>query len=233
MKYCKNKREWWFPQNDWTYTFRNREFQVKDILEIFLREYLEELFKGYEKYCNLTEIQEHLQKSDKILKDKNNYIYSKRKMSRAKIEVIDTGNIGIYADFGSESEDEHEYDRQSIEKEDEEVRDFVKCHPMPSPDDVWKKVINRLKHDQGLNAMIIYSFVNFDIMKKMYENLTDKKVIVDCGKDLNRDGKWDAMAINQTLLALAIDELNDTDKPITSQIRIIEHWWDGIGKWKA
>ena len=43
----------------------------------------------------------------------------------------------------------------------------------------------------------------------------------------------DAMAINQTLLALAIDELNDTDKPITSQVRIIEHWWDGIGEWKA
>ena len=47
-------------------------------------------------------------------------------MSRAKIEVIDTGNIGIYADFGSESEDEHECDRQAIEKEDEEIRDFVK-----------------------------------------------------------------------------------------------------------
>ena len=28
-------------------------------------------------------------------------------MSRAKIQVIDTDNIGIYADFGSESEDEH------------------------------------------------------------------------------------------------------------------------------
>ena len=44
------------------------------------------------------------------------------------------------------------------------------------------------------------------------------------------------MAINQTLLALAIDELilDDTDEPtITSQVRIIEHWWDGIGKWKA
>ena len=109
---------------------------------------------------------------------------------------------------------------------------------MPSPDDeegdkFWKKVINRLKNDQGINAMIIYSFENFDIMKKMYENLTDKKVIVDCGKELNRDGKWVVMAINQTLLALAIDELNDTDKPITSQVRIIEHWWYGIGKWKA
>ena len=158
-------------------------------------------------------------------------------MSRAKIEVIDIGNIGLYADFGSESED-NDWERKAIEKEDEGIRDFVRCHPMPSPDDeegdkFWKKVINRLKNDQGINAMIIYSFVSFDIMKKMYENLTDKKVIVDCGKELNCDGKWDAMAINQTLLALAIDELNDTDKPITSQVRIIEHWWDGIGKWKA
>ena len=159
-------------------------------------------------------------------------------MSKAKIQVIDRDNIGIYADFGSESEDEHECDRQAIEKEDEEIRDFVKCHPMPSPDDEegeywWFKVIDRLKNDQGINGMIIFSFMRFDIIKRMYENLTNKTIIVECGKELNRDGKWDAMAINQTLLALAIDELNDTDKPITSQVRIIEHWWDGIGKWKA
>ena len=162
-------------------------------------------------------------------------------MSKAKIQVIDRDNIGIYADFGSESEDEHECDRQAIEKEDEEIRDFVKCHPMPSPDDEegeywWFKVIDRLKNDQGINGMIFCSLMRFDIIKKMYENLTNKTIIVECGKELNRDGKWDAMAINQTLLALAIDELilDDTDEPtITSQVRIIEHWWDGIGKWKA
>ena len=159
-------------------------------------------------------------------------------MSKAKIQVIDRDNIGIYADFGSESEDEHECDRQAIEKEDEEIRDFVKCHPMPSPDDEegeywWFKVIDRLKNDQGINGIIFFSLMRFDIIKRMYENLTNKTIIVECGKELNRDGKWDAMAINQTLLALAIDELNDTDKPITSQVRIIEHWWDGIGKWKA
>jgi hypothetical protein len=36
--------------------------------------------------------------------------------------------------------------------------------------------------------------------------------------------------------ALAIDELilNDTERPtITTQVRIIEHWWYGIGKWKT
>ena len=100
-------------------------------------------------------------------------------MSRAKIEVIDTGNIGIYADFGSDSEDD-DWERKQIEKEDEEIGDFVKCHPMPSPDDeegekFWKKVIDRMKEAEGVNGMIIYSFVRFDIMKKMYENLTDKK----------------------------------------------------------
>ena len=81
--------------------------------------------------------------------------------------------------------------------------------------------------------MIIFLFERFDIIKIMFENLTDKKVIIDCGKELNRDGKWDAMAINQTLLALAMDEPNDTNKPITNQVRMIEHWWDGIGRWKA
>ena len=41
---------------------------------------------------------------------------------------------------------------------------------------------------------------------------------------------------NQTLLALALDELNDTNKNISTQIIVIEHWWDGmvgIAKWKA
>ena len=27
------------------------------------------------------------------------------------------------------------WERKAIGKEDEEIRDFVKCHPMPAPDD--------------------------------------------------------------------------------------------------
>ena len=73
-------------------------------------------------------------------------------MSRAKIEVIDTGNIGSRcADFGSDSEDD-DWERKEIEKEDEAIRDFVRCHPVPSPDDeegetFWKKVIDRLNKE--------------------------------------------------------------------------------------
>ena len=70
---------------------------------------------------------------------------------------------------------------------------------MPSPDDKegeywWFKVIDRLRNHQRIYGMIIFSFVRFEIIKRMYENLMDKK-IVECGKELNRDGKWDAMTI--------------------------------------
>ena len=87
---------------------------------------------------------------------------------------------------------------------------------MPSPDDeegdkFWKKVIDRMKSGEGVKDMTIYMFVNFDIMKKMYENLADKKIIIDCAKELNRDGKFNAMIINLTLLSIAMDELNDTN----------------------
>ena len=70
-------------------------------------------------------------------------------------------------------------------------------------------------------------------MKKMYEHLTDRKFIIDCGKELNRDEEFNAMIINITLLSIAMDELNDTEKPCLPQMRVIEYWWDGIGKWTA
>ena len=81
--------------------------------------------------------------------------------------------------------------------------------------------------------MAIYSFVRFDIMKEMYENLTDEDIIKDCGKKLNRDGKFNAMIINHYILPGAIRKLNREDSPVDGQMRIIEFWWDGIGEWKA
>ena len=41
------------------------------------------------------------------------------------------------------------------------------------------------------------------------------------------------MSVNMTLLSIAMDELNDTNNPCLSHMRVIEHWWDGIGEWKG
>ena len=86
-------------------------------------------------------------------------------MSRAKIEDLSSisENLGLYVEVGSDSEDD-DWERKQIEKEDEEIRDFVRCHPMPSPDDdeghkFWKKVIDRMKEAEGVKDMMIYMFV--------------------------------------------------------------------------
>ena len=71
--------------------------------------------------------------------------------------------------------------------------------------------------------MTIYWFVRFDIVNQMYENLTDQKVIIDCGKELNRDGEFNAMISNLTLLSIAMDELNNTNKLCLTQMRVIEY----------
>ena len=63
MKLFRQTRVWWFPDGERYYMFRNREYKIKDLWEVFLREYMKQLLNGYENYyCNLTEIKEHLQK---------------------------------------------------------------------------------------------------------------------------------------------------------------------------
>ena len=96
------------------------------------------------------------------------------------------------------------------QKTDEEIRHFVECHPIPSPDDeegdkFCKKVIDRLKTTEGVNGMIRSSSVRQD--------LTEKNVMIDCGKEPDRDGEFNAMIINLTLLPMAMDKLNDAGSP--------------------
>ena len=62
MIFFRQYRVWWFPDGERHYMFRNREYKIKDLWEVFLREYMKQLLNGYENYCNLTEIEEHLQK---------------------------------------------------------------------------------------------------------------------------------------------------------------------------
>ena len=73
----------------------------------------------------------------------------------------------MIADFGGESEDEHECDRKAIERENTEIMNFVKSHPMPLPNDdneCWETVINRFKEESEVRGVIVYVYVRFDII---------------------------------------------------------------------
>ena len=126
--------------------------------------------------------------------------------------------------------------RKELEEELNKIKDFIKRHPLPPVDEneeFWNAVINRFRDNSGLNLMAIYSFVRFDIRKEMNENLTDEDIIKDCGKKLNRDGKFKAMIINRYILSGAIRKQNKEDSLVDGQMRIIEFWWDGKGGWTA
>ena len=43
--------------------------------------------------------------------------------------------------------------------------------------------------------------------------------MIDCGKEPNCDGEFNTMIINLALLSIAMDELNDTNKPCLTQMR--------------
>ena len=146
--------------------------------------------------------------------------------------IADLSNLTL----SDEEDDETDSCTMKLVEEWSKIEDFIKRHPLPPVDEneeFWKDVINRFRGKSGLNLMTIYSFVRFDIMKEMYENLTDEDVIKDCGKKLNRDGKFKAMIINHYILSGAIRKLNKEDNLVDEQMRIIEFWWDGIGGWKA
>lgn len=72
-------------------------------------------------------------------------------MKRLGLDGRNVENVGVIVDFGSESEDD-EWERKQIEKEDEEIRYFEKCHSMQSPDEegdkFWKKVNDRMKEQK-------------------------------------------------------------------------------------
>ena len=162
-------------------------------------------------------------------------------MAETRFEDLNLENVEVIADLSNwtpsdEEDDDNDSYRKDLEEELNKIKDFIKRHPLPSVDEngeFWEDVINRFRDNSGLNLMTIYSFVRFDIMNEMYENLTDEDIIKDCGKKLNRDGKFEAMIINHYILSGAIRKLNKEDSPVDGQMRIIEFWWDGIGVWKA
>ena len=53
--------------------------------------------------------------------------------------------------------------KKQMGKEDAEIREFARCHPMPSPGD---ELSDRLKNSEVANGMIFIFICKIDIMQK-------------------------------------------------------------------
>ena len=89
-------------------------------------------------------------------------------MTSVKIEDSKLENVRVIADFGSESEDEHECDRKTIERENTEKMNYIKSHPMPSPNEDNETITSPFKEHSEVRGLIGYAYLRFDIIRKMY-----------------------------------------------------------------
>ena len=158
--------------------------------------------------------------------------------SKDGLEPLIIESLGFIINVIDDNNDDNDWEIQEVKDYEKEVRDFVKCHPMPSSDNeegkrFWKKISDRLNDDERVNGKAKADFIRLDIIKRMYENITDKIMIIKWGKDLHRHGKYLAMAINPSLLSITMDELNNTKKHCLTPVQMIEDLWDGIGRWRA
>ena len=82
---------------------------------------------------------------------------------------------------------------------------------------------------------------DYRIVKKMYENILDKDIIKECGRELYKKGGTSEMTRCCNLLDLTVhhnyeqgDNNNKYDKLVIEPLaRLVDFYWVGIGEWKA
>ena len=162
-------------------------------------------------------------------------------------------NLGVYADFSEESFtvnkldftnesgefDEDKFEKWEVEQERKEILKFIEENTIPeveNDENFWMNLMNKFSKKHKVNGLVLYGYMNFDIIIKMYKNLTDKTIIRKCGKKLNKSNNgntgFECMMVHLSFLSELLIHMNANSK-ISSVIRVIEVWWDGIGKWQC
>jgi hypothetical protein len=116
--------------------------------------------------------------------------------------------------------------------------DFIKNNPFPNLDEFTQIMFNISKKSNS--SFVVISSYDYRTLKKMYENILEEHIIRECGRFLySKDGMKDMIRCHNLLDEIINYNYNkgNNDKYdsmiILSLTRLIEHWWDGIGNWKA
>ena len=87
---------------------------------------------------------------------------------------------------------------QTAESEDKLLDDFVKSHPFPSYKAIDQLLNNSIKNGDSFAMDLIAEFgqLNYKMMKLMYENRNDTKIINDCASAILKKGGSQALNMN-------------------------------------
>jgi len=123
-----------------------------------------------------------------------------------------------------------------MEQEKEMTLDFIKNNPFPNLDEFTKILFSISKKSNS--SFVVISSYDYRTLNKMYDNILEEHIIRECGRFLySKDGMKDMIRCHNLLGEIISYNYNkgNNDKydRMLSLTRLIEHWWDGIGNWKA
>ena len=115
-----------------------------------------------------------------------------------------------------------------IQVEDEMIIEFVKVTPYPNYEEMLEKL------DKHIDLWSEYGIKNHICCKIIYENPTNKNLIVEMGKKIYEMGGMQALSANHTIIKYLSPYWNSTNKIIKSQGGIIQEYFQDVSSdWKA
>lgn len=114
-----------------------------------------------------------------------------------------------------------------IKSEDEMILEFVKVMPYPNYEEMLEKL------DDHIDLWSEYGNHHHICCKIIYENPTNKKLIVEMGKKIYEMGGLQALSANHTIIKYFSPYWNSTNITIKMQGKIIEEYFQEVSpEWK-
>ena len=118
--------------------------------------------------------------------------------------------------------------QEEIKEYNEMIEEYVKLNPYPSYDKMIKKIGNEL------DLYAEYGDVNHFCCKIIYENPTNKDLIVKMGKKIYSRGGMQSLQANCTIIKYLSPYYESSNIQIKSHGRVLEFYFEEVtDEWRA
>lgn len=115
-----------------------------------------------------------------------------------------------------------------VQAEDELIKEFVKAMPYPDYEDMLEKL------DDHMELWCEYGKNHHECCKIIYENPTNKELIIEMGKKIYGIGGMQALSANHSIITFFSPYGKSKDIRIRTQGKMIELYFQEVTpKWRA
>ena len=85
------------------------------------------------------------------------------------------------------------------------------------------------------NNLELLSEFNYDLTKRLYENIVNEEVVKEMGNIINERGGFQAMQATFYIVTMGSPwyKGSRSDQAYYAVKYLLNKWWDGIGKWQC